>query len=165
MMYIKVDEDGNPVDAPIQHDNIRYILGKDDYAYEEVLALGMKAIKNYDQPMFDAEYQHAERAEIVKNEDGEIEQLWTVIEIDTNEKIRRWVLGPRQHKLIMSDWTQVSDAPISAEKRAEWAEFRAKLRNMTDDIDFTKIKRASEIEWPTPPGLLIPEEKWTRTIQ
>lgn len=44
------------------------------------------------------------------------------------------------------DWTQLSDAPISAEKKAEWATYRQLLRDLpenTSDID--------NISWPEKP--------------
>lgn len=159
-MFIKVDDQGNPVDYPIDYDNVRHLLDGVDFTDENVYAHNLRPIKNYVQPEGLSEYRHAERTTIVKNDNGEIEQLWDIQDLSVDEKVRRWVLGPRQFKLIMTDWTQSRDCPLSEEKIAQWAEYRAKLRNMTDDIDFSKINNAGDIEWPVAPGTIAPEENW-----
>jgi len=37
----------------------------------------------------------------------------------------------RNNLLKNTDWTQVADNALSAEKKAEWAEYRQQLRNIT----------------------------------
>ena len=36
----------------------------------------------------------------------------------------------RNRRLEASDWTQVPDSPLSAEKKAEWATYRQALRDI-----------------------------------
>lgn len=60
----------------------------------------------------------------------------------------------RNGKLADCDWTQIEDAPISAEKKLEYQTYRQALRDMTIPIQenpqlYTKIEDAP---WPTPPA-------------
>lgn len=48
--------------------------------------------------------------------------------------------------LTQSDWTQVTDAPLSPEARRLWAQYRQALRDITLQPD------PANIVWPTPPG-------------
>lgn len=66
------------------------------------------------------------------------------------EEVRR----VRNSKLTECDWTQIEDAPISAEKKLEYQTYRQALRDMTIPIIenpqlYTKIEDAP---WPTPPA-------------
>lgn len=164
MMYIKVDENGNPVEFPITEENVKYLVGSKEFTEEDVIAVGLRQIKNYIQPDNVNEYQSATRGDIIKNDLGEIEQLWNIVELPVEEKVRRWILGPRQFKLIMTDWTQARDCPLSEEKIAEWAVYRAELRNMTDTLDLAALKSAEDVVWPVPPGTIAPEENWTPAV-
>ena len=40
----------------------------------------------------------------------------------------------RNRILAESDWTQMSDSPLSEDKKNEWKEYRKKLRNMFDNV-------------------------------
>jgi len=171
-MYIKVDSNGNPEGFPITWENVRYLVGAEDLVSvpspETLAANNLKVIENYSAPPGDGEHDldsfDVFRGEIIKNDDGNIEQLWNVQELSVKEKIRRWVAGPRMTYLLRTDWTQVADAPLTPEERAEWAEYRAKLRSITDDIDFSTIRKRSEFEWPPMPGVLdTVDSKWANT--
>ena len=53
----------------------------------------------------------------------------------------------RDGMLSASDWTQVADVVLTAEKVAEWATYRQELRDYPAQSD-----RVSTLpEWPTPP--------------
>ena len=52
----------------------------------------------------------------------------------------------RQRYLQDSDWTQMPDSPLSAEKKTEWQTYRQALR----DITLTATS-CSDVVWPTPP--------------
>lgn len=45
----------------------------------------------------------------------------------------------RNALLLESDWTQLIDSPLSEQKKEEWRIYRKKLRDITDNLDFTKI--------------------------
>lgn len=48
-----------------------------------------------------------------------------------------------------SDWTQLPDSPLSAEKKAEWAAYRQALRDLPINAD-TSLQY-KDIQFPTPP--------------
>lgn len=52
----------------------------------------------------------------------------------------------RNKRLAESDWTQVPDVALSAEKQEEWAIYRKQLRDITGEI--TEI---GQIDWPKLP--------------
>ena len=54
----------------------------------------------------------------------------------------------RNHELLMSDWTQVPDSPLSDSKKAEWATFRQALRDITTHSNWPNLEDA---DWPPPP--------------
>lgn len=45
------------------------------------------------------------------------------------------VRNSRKHLLTACDWTQTLDAPLTAEKKAEWAVYRQALRDFPDVCD------------------------------
>lgn len=52
----------------------------------------------------------------------------------------------RNRLLTESDWTQISEAPIIASKRAEWATYRKALRDLTNQSGFPQT-----VVWPQTP--------------
>jgi len=59
----------------------------------------------------------------------------------------------RNGRLAVSDWTQLSDSPLSSTKKAEWATYRQALRDLpasanpqTDDAGELV---PSSVTWPT----------------
>lgn len=52
----------------------------------------------------------------------------------------------RSKKLTFCDWTQLPDAPLTAEKKQEWAFYRQQLRDITSQSGFPW-----EVIWPTKP--------------
>jgi|APSaa5957512535_1039671.scaffolds.fasta_scaffold06173_7 hypothetical protein len=53
----------------------------------------------------------------------------------------------RNRRLAVSDWTQMSDVPMSGELRTEWAIYRQALRDL--DVSGTDF---AAVAWPTPPA-------------
>lgn len=58
----------------------------------------------------------------------------------------RQVRNDRNNALSQSDWTQMPDTPLSAEKKAAWAAYRQALRDLTAQPTFPW-----EVTWPTQP--------------
>jgi hypothetical protein len=52
----------------------------------------------------------------------------------------------RNMRLMQSDWTQLSDVSLSAEKKAAWNAYRQALRDVTAQAGFPWT-----IDWPTQP--------------
>lgn len=73
----------------------------------------------------------------------------TVIAINTakvQERLWAELRARRDAKLAACDFTQVLDAPLSAEKKAAWAAYRQALRNLPQ----TTIDPALPV-WPAEP--------------
>tara|TARA_R100001129_G_C5254113_1_gene229223 strand:- start:54 stop:272 length:219 start_codon:yes stop_codon:yes gene_type:complete len=61
----------------------------------------------------------------------------------------------RNIKLKKCDWTQATDSPLSDEKKAEWATYRQKLRDLPSTITprfLPNSPRIDESEFPTEPS-------------
>lgn len=54
----------------------------------------------------------------------------------------------RKFLLLNSDWTQLPDSPLSAEKKAEWAAYRQALRDLSPPDQFVGIP----FEFPDTPS-------------
>lgn len=52
----------------------------------------------------------------------------------------------RQYLLVESDWTQLPDSPLPADKRAAWAQYRQLLRDITTQPEYPTM-----ITWPIKP--------------
>ena len=57
----------------------------------------------------------------------------------TIDDIRGW----RNMLIVESDWTQLSDSPLTAEKKTEWATYRQELRDVPASYP--------DVTWPTEP--------------
>jgi len=64
------------------------------------------------------------------------------------ETANQWenIRGKRNIELNESDWTQISDSPLSEEMKAEWRVYRQALR------DITNYEDPWSIEWPEKPS-------------
>ena len=51
-------------------------------------------------------------------------------EVITDETWERWFRGSRNDLLFESDWTQLTDAPLTDAKKIEWKNYRQALRDM-----------------------------------
>ena len=54
--------------------------------------------------------------------------------------------GNRNTLLADSDWTQVSDSPLTDEVKAEWTVYREELRDLPESVE-----DPADPTWPTPP--------------
>lgn len=113
-------------------------------------ALGVDAILEGPQPTLER-FQYA-----VRSGPTEINAQWfwiyTAVDM-TPEAIAaatdaQWnaVRSTRDKRLADSDWTQLPDVPLSAEKKAEWATYRQGLRDVTNQTD------PFDIVWPVQPA-------------
>lgn len=80
-------------------------------------------------------------------------QQWEVYVVDADEIATRIatkesvVRSEREPMLSACDWTQLPDAPITAEKAAEWRTYRAELRAITEQPGFPWT-----VIWPIAPS-------------
>lgn len=56
----------------------------------------------------------------------------------------------RDYRLQMSDWTQMPDSPLSDEKKAEWAAYRAALRQIPQTYE--TASHLADIIFPEQPS-------------
>jgi hypothetical protein len=72
------------------------------------------------------------------------DQTLDSVDIDIMLYIRSWC----RDVLQSTDWTQLPDAPLSAENKEKYRVFRQKVRDLPAKYnDNTKL---DEIEWPSP---------------
>ena len=66
------------------------------------------------------------------------------------EEASQWanIRAQRNRMIAACDWTQLSDSPLTAEKRAEWAAYRQALRDITNQAD------PFNIVWPDDPNVV-----------
>lgn len=69
------------------------------------------------------------------------------VEGATDEDRAREVRVLRNTLLGQSDWTQLPDSPLPADKRGAWATYRQALRTIPDQDGFPL-----SVQWPTPPS-------------
>ena len=81
-----------------------------------------------------------------------------VDEIINYEKnnIIRWseLRQERNRRLLNCDWTQIADAPITEELRAEWTTYRRALRDLPANTEFPAY-----VDFPRFPGEVRPEDE------
>jgi len=69
-------------------------------------------------------------------------------EINT-ESLFREIRTARNAHLTRCDWTQINDAPLTEEQKAEWSTYRQALRDIP--ANNPNVEFVSEVNWPTPP--------------
>lgn len=83
----------------------------------------------------------------------EVELTLSEVEVK-NQKMRSSYVPIRDSYLKLTDFTQLSDAPISEQARIDFATFRQQLRSMFEIVDY------SQLTWPTiptsAPNIIIP---------
>ena len=62
------------------------------------------------------------------------------------QKIRR----KRDDLLTRSDWTQMSDSPLTDTQKTEWATYRQALRDMT--ATYSEASTKNDVVWPVKPS-------------
>lgn len=82
-------------------------------------------------------------AYIINAKTKEVIEVETVVEPLTAEEAR----STRNKLLVMSDWTQVADAPVD---QAAWAEYRQNLRDIPKQEGFPE-----SIVWPLSPDAVV----------
>ena len=73
-------------------------------------------------------------------------QAWTALRAERNAR------------LAASDWTQLQDTHLSAEKKSAWADYRQALRDLPDELANTVPEGAGPpdlFEWPLDPTVVV----------
>lgn len=85
-----------------------------------------------------------------QKEDGTVSYDWQVETYTLQQCLDMWIRGPRHLRLAMCDWTQTLDAPLTAEQKTAWADYRQALRDMT--TVYADVTDPSTIVWPLAPN-------------
>lgn len=68
------------------------------------------------------------------------------------ERLLEMLRENRNYLLERSDWTQLSDSPLSSAKVAEWKAFRQLLRDFTETVDLPETyEEFTNLDWPVRP--------------
>lgn len=65
-------------------------------------------------------------------------------------ELYRLLRQQRDGLLFSCDWTQLPDAPITGEKKAEWTTYRQELRDIPQN--YPNLTSLNDVVWPTPPA-------------
>ena len=70
---------------------------------------------------------------------------WSAVEAGKVDE--QWVIvrAERDGKLVVCDWTQLPDVPLTDAQKTAWETYRQALRDITTQPD------PFNINWPTPP--------------
>lgn len=85
-----------------------------------------------------------------QKEDGSISCDWETMTYSQKDMHDLWIRRERDHRLIVSDWTQGADSPLSDEDKALWATYRQALRDMT--ATYPDLTDPAVITWPLAPN-------------
>ena len=92
-------------------------------------------------------------SDLTAEEEAALDAMSDAADLDLN-----MVRSDRNALLSGSDWTQVADVALSAEKVAEWATYRQELRDLPSTVTRQSELRSVDPDtnevtdnWPTPP--------------
>ena len=71
---------------------------------------------------------------------------WAAVQVQMVVEQWNFVRVERDKKLTKSDWTQLSDVPLSDSKREEWQVYRQSLRDVPSQSD------PLNVTWPSAPA-------------
>lgn len=145
-LYIQLKKK-KPVGHPIPEENLLEVLGVEsadaqyfaDQGYARFERRPAGFLNQTDTPQY------------ALGDDGVVRDVTPAIEMTQDEKINAWVRIPRNRALSNSDWTQMTDAPLSAAAKAAWAEYRQTLRDMP--AQYAGIQSYDEIVPPVMPSI------------
>jgi len=81
--------------------------------------------------------------------DGEFVEI---VQTEAEASSEMWlsVRTIRDGRLTMSDWTQATDSPLTAEQRSEWQMYRQALRDLP--ADYSYITSLEQVTFPDVPS-------------
>ena len=82
---------------------------------------------------------------------GSFEEI-TIPNLTIQEETLQALRSARTKELSRTDWTQVSDSPLSDSKKAEWATYRQALRDLPSNYTYDSNKVLIQEYFPTKPS-------------
>ncbi len=119
---------------------------------EDLTSLGVVTVNDVDKPAFNSSTQKVEEGAPALA-DGTWKQTWNVINFTAAElqsiadNAAASVREQRNLKLAASDWTVLTDSPLTTAKKTTWKTYRTALRNISAAEGFPHT-----MEWPTEPS-------------
>lgn len=151
--YIELGSGGKAVGFPVLAQNLGYVFTGEEITPENMLRHGYHLI--VDAPPAINDSQRLDKTGFSQKEDGSVSFDYVVVDLTRQEALDRLIRYRRAQLLAWSDWTQATDSPLSADKKAAWAAYRQELRNMT--TVFADAINDTDIVWPTNPDAFVPE--------
>ena len=105
------------------------------FTEEEIVDAGFTG--PYERPEYDEEIE-------TQSWDSELGD-WITTQIP-DEVFWERLRAQRNYMLASSDWSQLSDAPLSSSKKTDWATYRQALRDLPENTEDPK-----EVTWPLQP--------------
>jgi hypothetical protein len=157
--YRKIDENGalDASDTGVYvANNIMAVMGTWDFTIEELAAAGYVGIGDSDFTYANGmSGSDTEQGDITDNGDGTFTQEWVVTELSDSEKQDRFLTYTRSSLLLLSDWTQIPDSPMSDADKALWATYRQAIRDLPSTITWSEVDTVHDIDWPVRPGVTL----------
>lgn len=72
-----------------------------------------------------------------------------IVHITDSDEILENIRVTRDYRLQISDWTQMPDSPLSAERKGEWAIYRQALRELPQT--YADVASLEDVTFPEPP--------------
>ena len=95
----------------------------------------------------------------VRSDAGEITFVSDPLKVQARTQASWTALRTQRNQLLQqSDWTQLQDAHLSAEKKSAWADYRQALRDLPDELANTVPEGAGPpdlFDWPLDPTNVV----------
>ena len=156
-MFIKL-ENGQPVGNAVIQDNMEYLFPQ--FNFKQILSptmvepLGYGIFEFTQIPAQPDRYKKiVEGTPILNSSNGIYYQNWQIVDMspseqaDADNRKAETVREERNARLRNTDWTQLADVTLSAEKLAEYTVYRQALRNITTAEGFPWY-----VIWPNTPS-------------
>jgi len=156
-MFIKL-ENGQPVGNAVIQDNMEYLFPQ--FNFKQILSptmvepLGYGIFEFTQIPAQPDRYKKiVEGTPILNSSNGIYYQNWQIVDMspseqaDADNRKAETVRAERNARLRNTDWTQLADVTLSAEKLAEYTVYRQALRNITTAEGFPWY-----VIWPNTPS-------------
>ena len=85
--------------------------------------------------------------EFTDNEEGTAAEQEAAYRASVDNRVATSVRADRDRKLAASDWTVLTDSPLTTAKKTEWKTYRTALRDISAAEGFPHT-----MEWPTEPS-------------
>lgn len=76
----------------------------------------------------------------------QLDQAWIDWQAGADDRLWVEIRAERDQKLRGSDWTHISDTPLTVAKKEEWAIYRQSLRDISKDVP-----DPNDVIWPVEP--------------